>query len=83
MLPWDRAELERARDLLAAGEVRKAMVICGTLGADTMPRRVPRCAWVARLLSGPEPRLDDAKREIDQLLEAERETWIVTTTSPR
>ena len=82
MLPWDRAELEKARDLLAAGELRKAKVICSSLGAEVMPRRVPRCAWIARLLSGTEPRLEDAKREIDQLLEAEEIRWTITTTSP-
>jgi hypothetical protein len=83
VLPLDRAELEKARDALAAGNVPLARRITSSLGAEVMPRRVPRCAWVAKLLSGPEPRLEDARREIDQLLEAERATWIVTTTSPR
>jgi hypothetical protein len=59
----DRAELEKARDALAAGNVPLARRITSSLGAEVMPRRVPRCAWVAKLLSGPEPRLEDARRE--------------------
>jgi hypothetical protein len=79
MFSVDRHELERARDLLAAGNLRQARAICSTLGADILPKpRVPRCAWIAKLLSGPEPRAAEAQAEIDQLLNAECAAWTVT-----
>jgi hypothetical protein len=84
MFSVDRYELERARDLLAAGNLRQARAICSTLGADILPKpRVPRCAWVAKLLSGPEPRLAEAEAEIAQLLNTERTGWTLTITRSR
>jgi hypothetical protein len=84
MLAVNRHELERARDLLAAGNLRQARAICASLGADLIGgKRVGRCAWIAKLLSGPEPRVAEAEAEIAQLLNAERTAWTVTITRPR
>jgi hypothetical protein len=84
MFAVDRHELERARALLAAGNTRQARAICSTLGADLMGgKRVARCTWIAKLLSGPEPRVAEAQAEIDQLLNAERTGWTLTITRPR
>jgi hypothetical protein len=82
MLSVDRHELERARDLLAAGNLRQARAICASLGADLIGgKRVGRCAWIAKLLSGPEPRVAEA--EIAKLLDAEDRAWTVTIARPR
>ena len=84
MFSIDRHELEQARDLLAAGNLRQARAICASLGADLIGgKRVGRCAWIAKLLSGPAPRVAEAEAEIDQLLNAEHSAWTVTITRSR